>query len=717
MFHRVRRAVLDRLPLSTKLFLKRIAAASLRPFSVFTNRSNFEDFLNRQGLNLNLDLDVARRRGALPVPHFTSQDFSEQRSELLHRYPSLSKERRIESSIVIPVFNKCDFTFQCLRSLLHEIDLANNEILVVDNASSDNTAEMLSYLSDYLHVITNAENRGFVDACNQGATNATGEYLVFLNNDTLVLKDWLKSLVQTVAANERVGAVGSMFLYPDGSIQEAGSIIWQTGEAHHYGWCKSPEDRRFNFAREVDYCSGASLLIRKRLFDQLGGFDQLYAPAYYEDADLCLGVRSLGYKVVYQPASRVIHFEGATSGTDLNTGMKQYQVINQQKFFSKWKPVLGRDHYPNERKRERLAADRRGGPEVIVFDDRVPTPNLDAGSARMMFILGALARAAKPLFVYNATPLDPADEAELWRIGIETARLVDFPRLMGERNFTVAILSRPEIAETAMVRLRRHRPPLKIIFDMVDVYFVRLEREYAVTKDPKLATEAERLKKLELKLVRQSDLVWCNSSADQQRILDEVGDVRIEVIPTIHKLHSKGKSFADRSDLFYVGNFAHRPNIDGIKFFVREIFPLVKQQIPDIRFHIAGPNASEEVKAFNSPDIHVYGFVPDIEHYFQSARVFVAPVRFGAGVKGKIGDSLSYGLPLVTTSVGAEGMGLLDREQAMIADSASDFASAVVELYRDETLWQRLADNGYEHVGRHFGQHVVTDVIQRSLES
>lgn len=701
-----------RLPASTKLFLKRmiVAAASV-------GRKRDGDWLAKYGLVLDSEQDLARKRGALLVPEFTSQDFAALQHELISRYTSISPDRSIRISIIIPVFNKSNFTFQCLRSLIREVDLVETEIIVIDNASADNTAQMLSYMSDFIRLISNAENRGFVDASNQGAAAATGQYLVFLNNDTLILPGWLDELINTVAGDDSVGAVGSMFLYPDGSIQEAGAIVWKTGKAHHYGWGRSPEDHRFNFAREVDYCSGASLLIRKELFDQLGGFDRLYAPAYYEDVDLCFGVRSLGYKVVYQPASKIIHFEGATAGIDVRKGMKQFQVRNQEKLFAKWRHVLERDHYEDDQANERLASDRRQGPEVIVFDDRVPTPNRDAGSARMLFILKALSRHSKPVFVYNVPPQDEADEAILWREGIETARLIDYRRLLRQRNFAVAIASRPEVAQSIMGTLRRHRPRMKIIFDMVDAYFVRLDREYAISGDVKVAEESKRMKKVELELVRQCDLVWCNSSEDRRRVQEQVSGVEIEVIPTIHVLRRRGKPFAERRDLFFVGQFAHRPNVDGIKFFLREVFPLVKQLLPQVQFHVAGTNPPPEIQAFASSDIHVLGFVPDIEPYFQSSRAFVAPIRFGAGVKGKVGDSLSYGLPLVTTNIGAEGMGLTNREQAMIADSAEDFARAVVELYQDRELWQRLSDKGYAHVEKNFGVHVVEDVVKRSISS
>ncbi|HEY0100934.1 MAG TPA: glycosyltransferase family 2 protein, partial [Pyrinomonadaceae bacterium] len=260
------------------------------------------------------------------LPVWSAQDFLFLTETLsaaeAHNAPRAS-DRQPRTSIVIPVYNKAGFTFQCLRSLLREVDFAETEVIVVNNASTDETAKLLSHFQSLVTVVNNEENRGFVDACNQGAAVARGRYLVFLNNDTVVLPGWLKHLLETVEGDASTGAVGSMFLYEDGRVQEAGAGVWQNGAAFHYGWGGSPDDRRYNFAREVDYCSGASLLVRRDLFARLGGFDTRYAPAYYEDVDICFGVRSLGYKVVYQPMSRVIHHEGVTAGRDTGVGFKR----------------------------------------------------------------------------------------------------------------------------------------------------------------------------------------------------------------------------------------------------------------------------------------------------------------------------------------------------------------------------------------------------------
>ena len=712
----------DNLSFSTKFLFKRLLVSSVGSVVGLGTRSlNLANcavsFAAKHGLDIHRVWDVKVSPRPQVIPTWSAPDCLSLMEGLAEKASAKQTTgESIRTSIIVPVFNKVDYTFQCLSSLLREIDFNDTEVIIINNASTDETSQVLSHFGDFLRVIDNEENKGFGDACNQGAAVARGKYLLLLNNDTVVLDGWLKHLLDTVESDDSVGAAGSLFLYPDGSIQEAGAIVWKTGETFHYGWGKSPEDRRYNFAREVDYCSGASLLIRKEIFERLGGFDRRYAPAYYEDVDLCFGVRALGYKVVYQPSSRLIHFEGVTAGTDTRTGVKHFQAINRHKFFEKWRELLEQEQFDNSEALAERAANRKPGPAIIVFDDRVPTPDRDAGSARMFFILKSLAKRSRTVFLYNSNPLGPEYENLLWKEGVETAQMVNYVRLLRDGPFEVAILSRPEIAKTFLRALRRRKPGIKIIFDMVDAYFVRFGREHEITQDANAAVQAGRYKKLELELARSSDLVWCASSADKKTMRLEVSEVPIEVIPTIHPLRSRGKSFAERDHLFFCGHFAHRPNADGVKFFLEEILPLVKRSIPGIKFYVAGSNPPPEIQAFDSDDVRVLGYVPDIEPFFHGSRVFVAPVRFGAGVKGKIGDALSYGLPLVTTIIGAEGMGLRHGYEVMIADDPEAFAKAVIEVYRDAQLWQRLSDDGYVHIEKHFSPEVVEETIIASIE-
>ncbi len=246
-------------------------------------------------------------------------------------------------SIVIPVFNKALYTYNCLLALQACDTEISQEIIIVNNASTDKTAALLANCA--FKIINNSENQGFVQACRQGAEMASGEFILFLNNDTQVMPGWLSNMLKVMDTDPSVGITGSKLIYPDGRLQEAGGIIFNDASGWNYGRLQDPTFPQFNQSRAVDYCSGASLMIRKSLWEQLGGFDMRYAPAYYEDTDLCFAARQAGYKVFYCHDSEVIHHEGITAGTDINSGYKAFQAINHEKFRDKWQTVLA-THYP-----------------------------------------------------------------------------------------------------------------------------------------------------------------------------------------------------------------------------------------------------------------------------------------------------------------------------------------------------------------------------------
>ena len=211
-------------------------------------------------------------------------------------------------------------------------------------------------------------------------------------------------------------------------------------------------------------------------------------------------------------------------------------------------------------------------------------------------------------------------------------------------------------------------------------------------------------------------MIWCTSTEDEIALTTETAGKPVAIIPTIHPLHDRGKAFAERRNLLFIGNFNHTPNRDAVEFFVEKILPLIHKTLPKVRLDVIGSNAPHHFQAYASEGVNIHGYVPDIEPLFQSSRVFVAPLRFGAGVKGKIGDALSYGVPVVTTSVGAEGMQFEHDKEVLLANTPEDFANYVIQAYTNPELWQRLSDAGYEHIAKHFSPEAVERTILGSLE-
>ena len=333
----------------------------------------------------------------------------------------------------------------------------------------------------------------------------------------------------------------------------------------------------------------------------------------------------------------------------------------------------------------------------------------------MYMILKTLVPWSRVVFLPFNRPQGIEYEHALWNIGVQTGDIVEYRHLLRTIHFTAAILSRPTVAEALVRRIRRSSPETKIIFDQVDTHFKRLEREYQISGRPDTLKKAQRYRTLEGRLAQQCDLVWCASPEDKQAMQEEAQATPIDVIPTIHEIHDRASSFETRSDLLFVGNMAHTPNADAVHYFVREIYPRIREALPDVKVKIIGDDPAGELSGYGSRQVSVLGYVPVIESFLEQCRVFVAPLRFGAGIKGKIGEAMSYGLPVVTTSIGAEGFGLTHGVDVMIADEPSAFAEAVVDLYTSKELWETLAANGWCRIKDNFTPEVIARTINHSI--
>jgi GT2 family glycosyltransferase len=223
-------------------------------------------------------------------------------------------EANPEVSIVIPVYNNLRLTLECLASILQRTKGVRYEVIVINDASSDDTRDLLPLITNLVY-LENAENRGYLSTCNVAAEHARGTYVIFLNNDVQVSHGWLRALLESFAEHDSVGAVGAKVLFPDGRLQEAGALINPDGTTRFVGLGDDPARPRYNYAREIDYCSGVCLMLRKDLFFQVGGFDERFAPAYYEDVDLCLRLRARGLRVLYNPDAVIVHHLSASANS------------------------------------------------------------------------------------------------------------------------------------------------------------------------------------------------------------------------------------------------------------------------------------------------------------------------------------------------------------------------------------------------------------------
>lgn len=639
-------------------------------------------------------------------------------------------------SILVLCYNKAEYTLRCIEAVLRNTDYPNYELIVVDNASTDITPGMLEAYGSRIKFIHSPSNLGFVGGNNLAAQSAEGELIVFLNNDTEVQPGWLTEVYNCFARNARAGIVGSMLIYPNGVLQEAGGVIFDDATGWNYGRGHHPNSSRFQFVREVDYCSGAALTIKADLFRRLGGFDTRFAPAYYEDTDLCFAVRKLGYKVLYCPMSKVIHHEGITAGTNLSAGFKKFQALNAPKFKEKWKKELALQYPCDERLRYQFSH-RHRGKRILIIDDLPPLPDRAAGSLRLyhtvkqMLALGyhvtyvhLTGRLRDEAAVQHMTDLRSAGveliwfEYEAWWEIRETDHVQPIlERLIASlelplRKVDLVYICFWHIARYFMKLIRTADPNVPIIVDSMDVHFLREIRRAEMLNDHRLKEAAQKIKKQELAVYASADAVTTVTEADRAVLQQELPGKPIFIMTDVHDPQPSATPFERRKDFFFIGNFNHDPNEDAVVFFVRQIFPLIRKKLPDAHFWIVGNNPTAKVESLASSHVTVTGWVPETRPYLERCRVAVIPLRYGAGNKGKVGEAMAHGVPMVSTSIGAEGMNIVHGVHAFIADTPEEFARYAVELYTNEGLWKEFAAAGQKLVAAQYSSALMRRRIE-----
>lgn len=622
-----------------------------------------------------------------------------------------------EVTVIIPVHGKLAWTLACLRSIASHPPAVPVEVIVVDDASSDGSAEALSRVHG-LRLLVNEENLGFIGSCNCAAARAKAPFLLFLNNDTQVTPGWLDTLLEAYREESGCGIVGSRLVYPDGRLQEAGGLVYADAQAWNVGRFDRRDDPRYLYRRDVDYVSGASLLIEKELFEQAGGFDARYAPAYCEDMDLAFTVRALGRRVIYEPRSMIVHHEGISSGIDPFASVKQHQRTNRETFKAKWADALERQPRPGTPVERAI---RRGARHILVIDALAPDPTRDAGSVQVVNIMRLLRDMGwRVTFMADNRQASGDEVALLGRYGIETLCKPQSPSLAAwlkreGADLDAAMLCRYYVADTNLPLFRRLAPRAKVLFDTEDLHFVREERTARHLGSTALSRQAAASRRRELDLVRRADATLVVSPVEQKLLLEAVPGAKVMLLPNMHEVQGSRQPFAQRSGMVFVGGCGHPPNEDAIRWLTSEIWPVLHAKRPELLLHLIGDMPEHLRQEFGREGVVIHGRVPDLEPWMQGSRVALAPLRIGAGVKGKVNTAMSHGLPVVATSMAAEGMGLRHGVNALLADEPARFAEAAIELHDDQALWERLSAASTEHVRAHFSFSAARAALERAL--
>ena len=629
-------------------------------------------------------------------------------------------------SIIIPVHNNFNYTYNCISSILDSEKSISFEIIISNDNSNDETIFLKTkYFKNNKNIIVydNYKTYNFLLNCKKAAKRARGKYILFLNNDTKVHKEWLTYLLKLIENDEKVGMVGSKLIYPDGLLQEAGGIVWSNGECLNFGKGSNSDYPEYNYVKEVDYISGTSIIIRKSIWEKIGGFDKRFIPAYYEDTDFAFELRKLGYKVMYQPLSVVEHYEGISNGKELISGIKKYQVKNKIKFIDKWKNELKNQNLETFMARDRCFNKSR----IFVIDRFVPNFDKDAGGRCCYMYLNLYQRLGLQVtFLGNdfqriepyTTILQQKGMEILYGDTYKNETYLDNWFKDNLKYFKFVYLQRPDIGQKYIDLIRKYFSG-KIFYFAHDLHHIRLAREYNITHDKNKYIESEALKQIEMEIFNKVDIIHVVGDFEYNYLKEKFENKIIRNIPLFiyeNNYDMIEKDFSKRNGLIVVAGLLHAPNADGVLWFAKEIYPKIIDKFNEIVWYIVGSDIPNEIKNLESKNIIIKGFLSDEELHllYQKCRIAIAPLRFGAGVKGKILEAAHNQIPIVTTSIGGEG---LDKSLGafIVEDNPEKMAKIICELYEDFPKLKQMSDSGKLLIEKYFSLDKAKEILMKDL--
>lgn len=636
----------------------------------------------------------------------------------------LPRSDRPEISILLVLYNQAELTFGCLSSILETLGSGGPavEVIIVDNASTDMTTALLDRIEGAT-VIRNPSNLHFLKAVNLGAKSVQGRAILLLNNDAQLLPGSVASALHTLDSAPDIGAVGGRIILPDGTLQEAGSIIWQDGACSGYGRGQDPSNPDFMYQRDVDYCSGAFLLTPTSVFRELGGFDERFAPAYYEETDYCVRLWESGRRVVFDPDVTIIHFEfGSSSGSSEALALQQtnYRIFASQ--HAEW--LAGQfEASPANVLAARTARSRQ--PRILVIEDRVPKIELGTGYPRSNRLLHELLDAGAQVTLF---PIHR--HAETWQ-GVRRAldkRIEVLIRAEGSQirgyldarrgHFDAIIVCRPPNMDLVLEAIGAERDLIgqaKVIYDAEALFVSRILQKMEAEGQPATETERHRLIAQEVTLTRLADAVVSVSPAEQTT-LEDYGAKQVYLLG--HALDDKplATGFEERDQIVFLGAMQEddAPNADAVRWFASEILPDIRRSLgQDLRLTVIGRAGAPTIKALDGTDVDLVGMVEDLVPALARARILVVPTRFAAGIPHKVHQAAMLGIPMVVTDLIFDQLGWNRDEDVLVASEPKAFAAACVRLYTDRSMWEATRANALAHARQDCAPEIFTATVRR----
>lgn len=649
-------------------------------------QDKFGDAANRASL-----LKVLDKTQALPI--FLFVDHCQAVGSVA--VPNPGAEAAVDVSIIVPVYNKWNLTRACLTSIV-QTSMGSGvtyEIILADDGSTDETVHAIGIFPG-LRVIKTPENLGFLRNCNNAAKQVRGRYILFLNNDTVVLPGWLESLYHTIESDETVAVVGSKLLYLNGKIQEAGAALFKDGTAINIGRGFSRYAEIFNLSREVDFISGISILVRKSFWNSADGFNEHYKNTQYKDVDLAMMARSEGLRVVYEPASEVIHFECQSYSDEIGTDYARLQEQNKAQFIAKWREVLERDHLTPDSKWYQVAAHSERGVSALVRERRKsgklnilyfsPFPSHPSSHGNQSTIQQFAKRFQKMghkvhFALLQSSIYSPEDEQAMKNAWDSFEILPNAKPLWADGN-PIPFDGWYEEGLGERIRLLCAKYDIDIVF--CSYIFQSKMLEYVpdcilkvIDTHDKMGDRYEMLRKNGQPLeffscspeeegayLRRADVVVARRAEEASYFDSVTGRQSAVVVPHFEDPQFISRDFNKLEKVGIVAS-ANQINLAIVSQLLEAINTKVDGKPIPFTVHIAGQVKnmvdalpSSEQSIFHQSWVKMHGFVPEIADFYNEMDVIVSPVTMGTGINVKTVQAMAYGMPLLTTSCGGKGI-------------------------------------------------------------
>lgn len=609
---------------------------------------------------------------------------------------------------------------RCLHRIATLSPAASFEVILVDDGCGDPQMQKLADIPG-LRIETLTSAIGYARCCNRAADLARGEYLHFLSDRVLVHAGWLDSLLRVFEQRSDCMLVGPKLLLANGRLDAAGGVVWRDGSAWHFGYGDDPARSEYNYLRETDYCSAIAIVVRTALFKGIGRFSAAGNLANCEDVDLGFKVRGAGGRVYFQP-SALVSQDWGSNGTAASVGRAQLDYAYSIR--TAWANALECEHRPYDSgvriARERLKPRRT----VVVVDHYVPKPDRDAGSRSVWDIVTTLVADGWSVKLWPHTLwYEPGYTERLQQIGVEVIYGAEhsdrFGTLLEELGSSLAavLINRPLIAREYLNQVRR-LSTAKVLYYGIDIHYLRLREQLRVQR-LRPNHELRLMTHLEPRIWKLSDVVLYPSDSEvaEVRALDPAIDAR--VVPLLAFDHfgtSRVRTCRKSARLLFVAGFGHPPNRDAALWLMRDVLPILRQRGISFELQVVGANAPDELRPLLAPDIRMLGPISDadLEELYRSCDLSLVPLRYGAGVKGKVVEALRWGLPLVTTPAGIQGLSGIERIVPVCAD-ANQFAGWIDRVLASPDEYERMSREMIDFARARFGREAMRTLLADAL--